>query len=243
MMRDVALTAWRHRAARLGAEGVVGMPAGGQQRRMLEAARNARRHRRQRPWLAPDRWRGVAAAAARWHGVAAAAAWWRGLSRRGRAITLGVTALAAAGAITAGVLISLGPQPRARLYLAFTACLLTDAHGLTGPQAAPVWAGMQDASLATHAKVEYLPVMSGPTAADAAPFLASLAARQCRVIVAAGPAPAAAVAASARRYPAIRFAVAGAHATGRNITQLPGTPTTLRTAADQLVTTAVAASN
>lgn len=209
------------------------MPAGGQQRRMLAAARKARRTHRTRPRLNP----------ARWPGAMRAAGWWRGLSRRGRAAALGATALLAAGALTAGVVLSLAPQPRARQYLAFTACLLTDAHGLTGPQAAPAWAGMQAASLATHAKVEYLPVMSGPTAAAAEPVLASLAVRQCKVIVAAGQAQAAAVAATARRYPAIRFAVIGGPAVGANITQLAGTPTTVRSAVDSLITSAVAASN
>jgi hypothetical protein len=39
--------------------------------------------------------------------------------------------------------------PRTRPYLAFTACLLTDDQGAAGMAAGPVWAGMQDASLAT----------------------------------------------------------------------------------------------
>ena len=50
--------------------------------------------------------------------------------------------------------------PRARQYLAFNACLLTGSRGLAGPQAAQAWAGMQDASLATRAKVEYLSAMA-----------------------------------------------------------------------------------
>src|ERR1700761_9200785 len=57
------------------------------------------------------------------------------------------------------------PAPRARVYKAFTACLLTDSRGIAGPQAAPVWAGMQKASLATHVKVEYLAVV-GPDTVD-----------------------------------------------------------------------------
>ena len=176
------------------------MPAGGQARRMLQAARKTRKRRRA----------GLRVSWRAWPAVARAAAWWGRLSRRGRVLTLGGVAVLVAGCVALSVVLSLGPAPRARQYLAFTACLLTDARGLNGLPAATAWAGLEDASLATHAKAEYLPVMSGPTAADAAPFLASLAARQCKVVVAAGPAPAAAVAAGARRYPAIRFAVVGA---------------------------------
>jgi basic membrane lipoprotein Med (substrate-binding protein (PBP1-ABC) superfamily) len=208
------------------------MPAGGQARRMLEAARKTRR--RQRPHLRVN-WRS-------WPGMAKAAAWWAGLSRRARMITLAGAAVVVAGCVAVGVVVSLPPAPRARQYLAFTACLLTDARGLNGQPAATAWAGMEDASLATHAKAEYLPVMSGPTAADAAPFLASLTARQCKVVIAAGPAPSAAVAARARQYPAIRFAVVGGKATGRNVTELTGSASTVRSSVDSLVTAAVNAS-
>jgi basic membrane lipoprotein Med (substrate-binding protein (PBP1-ABC) superfamily) len=200
---------------------------------MLEAARKARARRRSWPEL---NWRD-------WPGMAKAAAWWGRLSGRGRAGILAGVALVVAGGVTLGVVLSQPPAPRARQYLAFTACLLTDAHGLAGPQAAPAWAGMQDASLATHAKVEYLPVASGPTMADAAPFLASLAARQCKVVVAAGPAQAAAVAASARRYPAIRFAVVGGEATGANVTDVTGSASAVRSAVASLVSGAVAAAS
>src|SRR5688572_8099415 len=44
--------------------------------------------------------------------------------------------------------------PRERRYLDYTACLLTGEKGIADPAAAPVWAGMQEASLATHAKVQ-----------------------------------------------------------------------------------------
>lgn len=207
------------------------MPAGGQQRRMLAAARKARRGRRSRPQLAlPD-----------WPWLVAAVGWWRGLSRRARVLALGGTAVVAAGCLAAGLVLGQAPAPRARQYLAFTACLLTDAHGLAGPVAGPVWAGMQQASLATHAKVEYLPVTSGSTAAAAAPVLASLVARQCKVVVAAGQAQVAAVAASARRYPSVRFAVVGGRVAGRNVTDVAGTAATVRSAVASLISGAVAA--
>jgi hypothetical protein len=53
----------------------------------------------------------------------------------------------------------LWPSPRPRPYLAFTACLLTDEQGVAGSAAGAVWAGMQDASLATRAKVQYVPAV------------------------------------------------------------------------------------
>jgi basic membrane lipoprotein Med (substrate-binding protein (PBP1-ABC) superfamily) len=160
-------------------------------------------------------------------------------------ITLAAAGLVAGGCVALVLVLSSvsAPVPRARQYLAFTACLLTDARGLGGPVAAPAWAGMQAASLATHAKVEYLPVMSGPTAADAAPVLASLVARQCKVVVAAGQAQAAAVAASARRYPAVRFAVVGGRAAGPNVTEVTGTAAVVRSSVAGLVSNAVAAGN
>src|SRR5947207_14130382 len=84
------------------------------------------------------------------------------------------------------------PPPRARPYLNYTACLLTDAQGLAGPTASRAWAGLQDASLATHARVQYLPVAGEPTVGNAMPYLASLLQRQCAVVVAVGPAQVAA---------------------------------------------------
>jgi basic membrane lipoprotein Med (substrate-binding protein (PBP1-ABC) superfamily) len=95
--------------------------------------------------------------------------------------------------------------PRARQYLAFTACLLTDDKGIGGPAARPVWAGMQDASLATHAKVQFLEVSGEQTAANAATFVASLAQSHCDLVFATGQAPVAAVRDSATSFPNVRF--------------------------------------
>lgn len=108
------------------------------------------------------------------------------------------------------------PAPRARQYLTFTACLLTDGQGVRGA-AAPVWAGMQDASLQTRAKVEFLPVVGESTTANALPYLAGLVQRHCDVILAAGPAQVDAVRADASRYPRIRFVVVGAELSGPNV--------------------------
>jgi basic membrane lipoprotein Med (substrate-binding protein (PBP1-ABC) superfamily) len=100
--------------------------------------------------------------------------------------------------------------------------LLTDAQGLTGAQAAPVWAGMQDASLATRAKVSYLPVTGAQTRENAAPFLAGLLQRHCDVVIAVGDAQASAVAAAASEYPKVRFVVVGGEGVhGANVTPVP----------------------
>jgi len=159
-----------------------------------------------------------------------------------------VVAAIAGCAVVAGLLTwafsgSNGPAPRARQYLAFTACLLTDSSGLAGAQAAQAWAGMQSASLATHAKVEYLPVSGGSTEANAQPYLASLVERQCGVVVAVGAAQVAAVAADAGRFASVRFAVVGGHATGGNVTAVDGSAGQVRSAVAQLVTSAVHAAS
>jgi hypothetical protein len=78
--------------------------------------------------------------------------------------------------------------PQARQYLNVSACLLTDPKGVgPGTPAAPVWAAMQSASLATHVMITYLPA-TRPS--DVKPMLNTLIQRQCGVIIATGPATA-----------------------------------------------------
>lgn len=112
------------------------------------------------------------------------------------------------------------PPPRARQYLDFTACLLTDEHGLAGPQAAAVWSGMQQASRDTRAKVEYLTVSGAQTVENAAPFVASLAQNRCDLVLAAAELPVAAVRRAAPSFPAIRFVVLGSGPGAANIAVL-----------------------
>ena len=119
--------------------------------------------------------------------------------------------LPAAGAATmlavAGVLAwALWPRPatvaHARQYLNVSACLLTNPGGIApGTPAAPVWAAMQSASLATHVMVSYLPA-TGP--ADVRPMLNTLIERHCGVIVTTG-AAAADVIAAGRANPGQHF--------------------------------------
>jgi hypothetical protein len=80
-----------------------------------------------------------------------------------------------------------------------------------------VWAGLEQASLATHAKVQYLPVMSGSTEAAAEIELSTLMQRHCRVVLATGAAEVAAVDAQASHYPSVRFGVAGGPARGARV--------------------------
>lgn len=99
------------------------------------------------------------------------------------------------------------PDPRAREYLEFTACALTDARGLGGPEAAAVWSGMQDASLVTHAKVQYLPVIDKNGEINAELYLAGLLERRCEVVIGVGDAQADAIRRVANLHPKVRFAV------------------------------------
>ena len=103
----------------------------------------------------------------------------RWLLAAGAAVVLAVAGIAAW---------ALWPRPaavaHARQYLDVSACLLTDPGGIApGTPAAPVWAAMQSASLATHVMVTYL-ADTGP--ADIRPMLNTLIERQCGVIIATG---------------------------------------------------------
>lgn len=181
------------------------------------ARRQARERRRGRVPRVNGAWWGFALAV-RLRG------WWRGLSRRQRWLVSGAAAglVGVVAGVLAWVLTAGGPVPRARQYLAFTACLLTGSRGLAAPEAARVWAGMESASLATRAKVEYLPVMSGSTEAAAEPYVASLVERHCAVVIATGAAQVQAVEAQAARFPSVRFAVVGSTAGGSSrVTALP----------------------
>ena len=82
------------------------------------------------------------------------------------------------------------PVVRARTYSAYTACLLTGPKGLTDPAAAPVWAGLREASTATKAQISYLTMLGADTTANAEIYINTLALRGCSAILAAGAIPA-----------------------------------------------------
>ncbi len=120
--------------------------------------------------------------------------WWQpayALARnpRGRMwVAFGTTAVLAVGFAAWTLWPRPAAAPQARRYLDVTACLLTGPSGIAaGTPAAPVWASMQAASLATHVMVSYLPDTSP---ADVPVMLNTLVERQCGVIITAGAAPA-----------------------------------------------------
>ncbi|MFG2149533.1 BMP family ABC transporter substrate-binding protein [Streptomyces sp. NPDC048696] len=119
------------------------------------------------------------------------------------------------------------PPTRARAYTEQQACLLTPERGLADASVGPVWAGMQDASVKTHAKVSYLAVAGEQSAGNAAPYLATLASRKCTVVLTVGAAPRGAVALDGPKFPKTRFLVVegtgGAKSAGANVKVLAST--------------------
>ncbi|MEU9318567.1 BMP family ABC transporter substrate-binding protein [Streptomyces sp. NPDC048295] len=102
------------------------------------------------------------------------------------------------------------PDTRARQYRDFDACLLTGDQGIAaGSPAAPVWAGMQQGSADTRARVTYLPVMGEQTTANAQPHMNSLMQRGCGIVLAVGPAQREAARTAAKRHPETPFVVIG----------------------------------
>jgi hypothetical protein len=124
-----------------------------------------------------------------------------------------VVAVAVSTVVVAVVVWALWPsrrlaeQPLARQYHDFDVCLLTDARGVTGPDAQPMWAGIQDASLAQRVRAQYLSVVGDQNAQNAATFLASLAQGRCDMVFAAGAVQAEAVRANAQTFPQVAFYV------------------------------------
>ncbi|WP_251063782.1 BMP family ABC transporter substrate-binding protein [Streptomyces sp. ISL-44] len=111
------------------------------------------------------------------------------------------------------------PDPRARQYKEFDACLLTDEKGIVaGAAAAPVWEGMQKASLETRARVTYVPVIGEPSAANARPFFNSLMQRKCDVVLAVGAPQVEVTEEGAKQHKQARFVVVDGSASAGNVT-------------------------
>lgn len=128
------------------------------------------------------------------------------------------------------------PPPRARVYTAASACLLTGPAGLTDRQVAPVWAGMEDASLVTRAKVSYLAAQGPATVGNVTPYLGSLELRRCTVILAVGKPETAVVTVGAAAFPGVRFVVVGSGSARANVTAVPsGSPAGVRSSVAGLV--------
>ncbi|MGW3983877.1 BMP family ABC transporter substrate-binding protein [Streptomyces mirabilis] len=157
----------------------------------------------------------------------------------------GAAAVAVAGTVVALSLSGGGgdtsPVPRARQYTSFAACLLTDAKGVAGPQAAPVWAGMKDASLAMRAKASYLAVAGPETEANAQAYANTLIQQRCDLVLAVGKAPASAVRQLAPRSPKSQFITVGSGSAMRNVRFIAASSGT-RTAVAKAMEAAVDAS-
>ncbi|MEU9144911.1 BMP family ABC transporter substrate-binding protein [Streptomyces sp. NPDC048349] len=127
------------------------------------------------------------------------------------------------------------PDPRARQYKEFDACLLTDEKGIvSGSAAAPVWEGMQKASLETRARVTYVPVVGEPSAANARPFFNSLMQRKCDVVLAVGAAQVEATEAGAKEHPKARFVVVDGAGSAGNVTVVKSGDGLAETVADAI---------
>jgi basic membrane lipoprotein Med (substrate-binding protein (PBP1-ABC) superfamily) len=199
------------------------VPAGGQRKRVLAAAA---RKQPQAGWLSRVLQMGSGRAA------------------RSRSVWVWTASVAvvvaAAVALSLYLTASKKPVVDGGRYLAFTSCLLTDSHGLSGEPAAAAWAGLQQAANATRMQAQYLEVPASAT--DAAPYLASLVVRHCGVVVAAGPVEAAAVRAEARRYSDVRFVVIGGAPAGANVVVVKGSAARIPAQVDAQVTRALQAS-
>lgn len=111
------------------------------------------------------------------------------------------------------------PDPRARQYKDFNACLLTDDKGITsGTTAATVWDGMQEASSDTQVRVTYVPVTGEQTTENALPFVNGLLQRKCSVVLAVGEAQVKAAEQQAPTHEKIRFVTVDGTKKAGNIT-------------------------
>lgn len=133
------------------------------------------------------------------------------------------------------------PDPRSRQFSSFTVCMLTGSHGITDPQAAPVWSGVDDAAKATGLQSSYLSVPAPDTEAAAEVYVNTVASRHCSLVIAAETSEVAAVNARAPQYPSQRFVVVGAGASASNVVDIPsGSASATRAAVAGAVERAVA---
>lgn len=94
-----------------------------------------------------------------------------------------------------------------RQYTASQACLLTGSRGISSQPAATVWAGMEDASQATNAKVTYLAVNGPATTDNAIPYANSLIEQHCGLVLAVGTPQTSAISQIAARTPKTNFVI------------------------------------
>ena len=105
------------------------------------------------------------------------------------------------------------PPTRARVYIPFTACLLTGPGGIGEAASAPVWSGMETASGTTRAQVTYTAMQGPQTVANVTAYINSLALRGCSLILTSGQLTGSGVNASADTLPRNHFVTVNAPAT------------------------------
>jgi basic membrane lipoprotein Med (substrate-binding protein (PBP1-ABC) superfamily) len=130
--------------------------------------------------------------------------------RRSWVITLGVAVLATIGVALIwqpGDKSRHIPAARTRTTIAFTACVLTDSHGIAGKDAAPAWRGVLNAQASTNLRAQSLQVAGKGRTADAVIAVNTLTQRSCNLIIAAGDPQVAAVWKQASLYPEQDFLV------------------------------------
>ncbi|MFI8351525.1 hypothetical protein [Streptomyces sp. NPDC085596] len=149
--------------------------------------------------------------------------WLRSLSRRTIMLATGTLAVVAAVVVVCAFLFGGDDRPpipdtRARHYTEIDACLLTGKDGIAaGTPAAAVWQGMQDASLKTHARVNYQQVMGEQSVGNARPFLNSMLQGSCEVVVAVGGPEVSVAAEAAPKYGKTSFVLVGGGRSGDNV--------------------------
>jgi basic membrane lipoprotein Med (substrate-binding protein (PBP1-ABC) superfamily) len=110
------------------------------------------------------------------------------------------------------------PPLRVRSYNAFTICLLTGPQGIASATAAPVWAGVEEASNETSDQAQYLAAAGSPeTVESVTPFVDSLVQQQCGVIVAVGPVEVLAAQSAAALNKSTKFILVGKGSTESNV--------------------------
>jgi basic membrane lipoprotein Med (substrate-binding protein (PBP1-ABC) superfamily) len=142
---------------------------------------------------------------------------------------IAVTAVTVVAILTIGLTLLLNdhgrriPPARTRTTIAFTACLLTDAHGVTGTTAAPAWQGILKAQAATNMKAQSLQVTEKGRVAEAVIGVNTLAQRSCNLVIATGELQTAAVWQQATTFRRQHFLVITTtpHRTARNVAVVP----------------------
>ncbi|WP_329369814.1 hypothetical protein [Streptomyces sp. NBC_01483] len=152
--------------------------------------------------------------------------WLRSLSRRTILLAAGAVAVVAAVGVAGSFLFGGDDRPpipdtRARHYTEVDACLLTGKDGImAGTTAATVWQGMQDASLKTHARVNYQQVVGEQSVGNARPFLNSMLQGSCEVVLAVGGPEVSAAAETAPQYRKSDFILVGGGRSKANVTSV-----------------------